>query len=174
MPGVQDAAFRRSVVMVCAHSPRGAMGLVVNRPAPEATLRRLLAEIGMPRARARFGTRVHAGGPVQVDRGFVLHGPDHDEGAETLKIADDFSMTSARGALRRLAEGRGPAEPFVAMGYSGWGPGQLEEEVARNVWLCVPASRGLVMGGDDATKWERALAASGIGAAHLSGVAGHA
>ncbi|MBM2574990.1 YqgE/AlgH family protein [Jannaschia sp. Os4] len=174
MPGVQDVAFRRSVVMICAHSPHGAMGLVVNRPAPDMTLRRLLLELGRRSDRTPFGHRVHAGGPVQVERAFVLHGPDHDEGAETLKVSDDFYMTSSRSILSEVAEGRGPVDPLIAMGYSGWGPQQLEDELARNVWFVADATPGVVLGGSDAAKWEGALAQAGIGAAQLSGVAGHA
>lgn len=174
MPGVQDIAFRRSVVLVCAHSERGAMGLVINRPAPDMTFRRLMKERGTPVGLLPMGFRIHAGGPVQVDRGFVLHDPAYDEGAETLKISDAFSMTSSRTILGDIAGGNGPEAPMVVMGYAGWGEGQLEDELGRNIWLSADASPSIVFGRHDDIKWERALAASGIGAAHLSGLTGYA
>ena len=174
MPGVQDVGFRRSVVLICAHSPHGAMGLVVNRAAPDMTLRRLLNEMGGRSRRTPFGHRIHAGGPVQVERAFVLHGADHDEGDDTLNITDDLRMTSSRRILRDMAEGEGPRTPLIAMGYSGWGPRQLEDELARNVWIVTDTPPDILLDETDEVKWERALAHAGIGAAHLSGLAGHA
>jgi putative transcriptional regulator len=175
MPGMGDPRFAGSVILICAHSDEGAMGLIVNRAIPDLTFAGLLDQLGIPRAAAGRDIRVLAGGPVERGRGFVLHSPDYRaRGGSTLDIAGRFGMTTTQDILSALAHGRGPAEALLALGYSGWGPGQLEAEIARNDWLVAEAAPDLVFSGDDAGKWVSALRRLGIEAHTLSAAAGRA
>ncbi|MEM9796116.1 MAG: YqgE/AlgH family protein [Pseudomonadota bacterium] len=174
LPVVTDVAFRKGLVFVCAHSTAGAMGLVVNRPAPDSTLRRLLRELQIDPVSIPMGTRIYAGGPAEPDRGFVLHSPEYHEGQNTLRICKMFSMTATQTVLEALAIGGGPASSMVAMGYSGWGPGQLEGEIRENCWLTTDPDPDLLFGRNDAEKWDRAVTGMGISPAGLSGFGGQA
>jgi putative transcriptional regulator len=178
MPGMADPRFDRSVVLVCAHSPEGAMGLIVNKPIEELSFAGLLEHLQIPLAR-RDGAqgrdiRVHFGGPVERGRGFVLHSPDWASGEGTMRVPGGFEMTATINILEALAAGGGPGRALLALGYSGWGPGQLEAEIARNDWLTAPAPEALVFGGADATKWAAALRGLGIDPLTLSAAAGRA
>lgn len=174
MPGMGDPRFEHSVIFMCAYSDQGAMGLIVNKPMPDLTLRTLLEQVGVPLgADAREGL-VHFGGPVEHGRGFVLHEAGYESAISTLKVGDDFGMTATMDVLEDLALGRGPVEALVALGYAGWGPGQLEAEIADNGWLICEASLGLIFGMPDMDKWEAALASLGIDPLTLSSTAGRA
>ncbi len=174
MPAMVDPTFRRAVVLVCAHSPAGAMGLMVNRPASDMTLRRLFSELGLDGGEANFATRIRLGGPAEGTRGFVLHSPDYDEGAQTLRILPALRMTGSRTLLSLLGRGEGPVRHLLTMGYCGWGPGQLEAELSNNIWLTANADTDLIFDQDDALKWKRAVADLGISLEALSNSAGHA
>lgn len=174
MPGMGDPRFDRSVIFICAHSADGALGLIVNKPSPklkfDALLKQLEIDVGPPRR----DIRVHFGGPVDNGRGFVLHSGDYTSDASTLRVSEDFGMTATLDILEAIAEGKGPENALLALGYSGWGPGQLESEILDNGWLSCDASPELVFSGEDDDKWAAALKSMGIGAEMLSGAAGRA
>lgn len=175
MPGMGDPRFERSVVFLCAHSDDGAMGLIVNKPAPDLTFDQLLRqlEIPLPDDPAR-AIRVHFGGPVEHVRGFVLHSADYGGQGTTLQIDDRFGMTATLDVLQAIARGDGPQSSLLALGYAGWGPGQLESEILRNGWLTCDASPDLVFSASDDTKWSRALNTIGVDPVSLSAAAGRA
>ena len=177
MPGMADPRFDRSVILVCAHSPDGSMGLIINKPLQDMTFSRLLDHLKIPRAPEGRDIRLHLGGPVERGRGFVLHSPDWRAGRRdqaTMAVPGGFGMTATTDILEALAKGEGPSSALVALGYSGWGPGQLEAEIARNDWLTCDPAEGLVFGGDDRTKWSAALRGMGIDPLTLSASAGRA
>ena len=174
MPGMGDPRFERSVILVCAHSDEGAMGIIVNKPVEEVTFAGLLEHLNIPRAPDGRDIAVHFGGPVERGRGFVLHSRDYRGGAATMKIEGGFGMTATLDVLEALARGEGPHRALLALGYSGWGPGQLEGEIARNDWLTAEADAALVFADDDGGKWRGALKSLGINPLTLSGTAGRA
>ena len=181
MPGMQDTRFARTVVYICAHSPDGAMGIMVNQAAPQITFRDLLVQLNIipegPEIRLPEGTDrmiVHRGGPVETGRGFVLHSTDYFIENSTLPIDDHVCLTATLEILKAIALGTGPRSAMLALGYAGWAPGQLEAEIQANGWLSCPATPELIFDGDLDQKYERALAAIGIDPARLSSDAGHA
>lgn len=175
MPGMGDPRFEKSVIYVCAHSTDGAMGLIVNKPATELSFRDLLAQLEIPVGDAGRDIRVHFGGPVEHGRGFVLHSADYQSGADsTLHVNDDFGLTATIDILEDIATGTGPELALLALGYAGWGPGQLEEEIGQNGWLTCAANPKIVFDQDDSAKWQRALAVMGIDPLLLSADAGRA
>jgi putative transcriptional regulator len=181
MPGMADPRFARTVVYVCAHSAEGAMGIVINKLLPEIRLRDLLVQLEIADsaedptlAGAVDKVRVHRGGPVETGRGFVLHSADFFTESATLPIADGVCLTATLDILRAIASGRGPSRAFLALGYAGWAPGQLEQEIQSNGWLHGPADRAILFDADVDSKYERALAKIGVSPAMLSSDAGHA
>ena len=174
MPGMGDARFDRSVIFLCAHSPEGAMGLIVNKPAPDLAVADLLDQLGIASGPDAIRLPVHLGGPVEHGRGFVLHSADYGLSGATLGIDDRFGMTATVEILEDIAKGRGPRAALLALGYSGWGPGQLEDEIQRNGWLTAEAHEGLVFATPDAGKWAAALGEIGVDARLLSSSAGRA
>lgn len=174
MPGLADPRFGQSVVLICAHSDEGAMGLIVNKPLPDLRLSGLLAELKMALPEPGADRPVFYGGPVERGRGFVLHEAGYEAGEGTMAVAGGFGLSATTEVLAALAAGAGPEAALVALGYAGWGPGQLEGELARNDWLTVAASPALVFAPDTGGKWGQALAALGISAQQLSGAGGRA
>ncbi|WP_233193007.1 YqgE/AlgH family protein [Acidimangrovimonas sediminis] len=174
MPGMGDPRFEHSVIFVCEHSDRGAMGLIVNKPVPDLPFARLLEQLEIEVGPGARGIRVHFGGPVENGRGFVLHSPDYNSALGTQEVGDEFAMTATLDVLEDISAGRGPARALLALGYAGWGPGQIEEEILQNGWITADASAEIVFSGDNATKWERALKTLGIDAITLSSTAGRA
>ena len=174
MPGMGDPRFECSVVLICAHSAEGAMGLIVNKPSADFSFRSLLDQLSLSTPEHGRDIRVHIGGPVERGRGFVLHSPDWRAQDGTMQIADRFGMTATLEVLRAIAEGHGPSEALLALGYSGWGPGQLEQEIGRNDWLTSDAPPDLVFSADDGLKWSAALRTMGINPLSLSSTAGRA
>lgn len=174
MPGMGDPRFDRSVVFLCAHSEDGAMGLIVNKPTTDLSFAALLRQLKIPLADRSRDIRVHFGGPVEHGRGFVLHTADYGGSETTLQVDDRFGMTATLDILEAIAQGQGPAESLLALGYAGWGPGQLESEIAQNGWLTADASVDLVFDANDGRKWGRALAVLGIDPLTLSAAAGRA
>lgn len=176
MPGMTDPRFARSVVLICAHSEDGAMGLVVNRNLPDMEFRELLGQLGIDPSPQARDVPVHFGGPVEPGRGFVLHpvepGAEAPEGR--LDIAPGLAMTTTRDILEDLARGRGPERAVLSLGYAGWGPGQLEAEMLANGWLVAERSDEIVFGGANAGKWGAALRGIGVDPSLLSGAAGRA
>jgi putative transcriptional regulator len=181
MPGMADSRFTRSVIYVCAHSSDGAMGLVINQPARKITFSDLLLQLDLVEAEdiIRLPTPaeklpVLKGGPVETGRGFVLHSADFFIDNSTLPIDKAVSLTATVDILRAIAKGSGPQKAMLALGYAGWSPGQLEEEIQQNGWLNLPADPGLLFDPDVEGKYGRALRMLGIDPAMLSGEAGHA
>jgi len=174
MPNMGDARFRRTLIYMCAHSPDGALGLIVNKHAGEIFFPDLLAQLDMKCAPGTEHIRVRLGGPVETERGFVLHTDDYLLDGVTMPILNHVGLTTSLDILRDIAEGKGPEKCAVALGYSGWGPGQLEFEIQANAWLHCEADLDLIFSPDLEAKWPRALAKLGIDPGNLSGAAGHA
>lgn len=173
MPGIGDERFDRSVIYLCGHSEDGAMGLIVNKPVDDITFPELLDQLGIEGDPDRQ-IRVLFGGPVETGRGFVLHSTDYNATGSTLQVSDEVGLTATLEILEQIAKGEGPERSLLALGYAGWAPGQLEEEILSNGWLHCRPSPDLLFGTSDETKWERALGELGIDPAQLSGDAGRA
>lgn len=173
MPQMQDSRFERSVIYVCVHNADGAMGLVLNRQADELTFADLLRQLEIVFEGETASVPIHMGGPVEMGRGFVLHTSEYQQGG-TIKVNDDISLTATVEILKDIAEGHGPRRAILALGYAGWGAGQLDTEFQKNSWLNVTADESLLFGGDLGEKWNRSIAKLGIDVSLLSGDAGHA
>jgi putative transcriptional regulator len=174
MPAMGDPRFDHSVVYVCAHSDTGAMGLIVNKPSPDLKFADLLKQLKIKAARPIEGIDVHYGGPVEHGRGFVLHSRDYTSADSTLKVNDDFGMTATLDILEDISQGQGPESCLLALGYAGWGPGQLEREIRENGWLTCDARADLVFSRDHDTKWKSAMQHMGIDPRMLSKISGRA
>ena len=173
MPGMTDPRFEKSVIYVCVHNSDGAMGLVINRAIDSLTFPELLQQLEIDPAAGNDPIRVLFGGPVEQARGFVLHSPDYLQDA-SLVVDENVALTATIDILRAIAEGKGPANCLLALGYAGWGAGQLDSEIKSNGWLSVDADADLVFGCGLDEKWERAMAKIGIDPRMLSDDAGHA
>lgn len=173
MPQMQDTRFERSVIYMCVHNEDGAMGLVVNRLSDDMTFTDLLEQVGVERNRDTASLPIHIGGPVETGMGFVLHTSDYEQ-ASTIKVSDSISLTHTIEILKDIAEGRGPRQAMLALGYAGWGAGQLDSEIQANSWLNVPADESIVFDEMQQDKWERSIAKLGFDISLLSGEAGHA
>lgn len=179
MPGLQEGTFVRTVIYVCAHSPAGAMGFIINRNQPVSfldVLEHLDILHGDDVAALSNEVRrlpVLMGGPVESGRGFVLHSDDY-VGESSIPVTEDVSLTATLDIIRAISKGKGPKRATMMLGYAGWGPGQLETEIANNGWLTCPSAEELIFDASVDTKYERALALLGISPAALSSEAGHA
>ncbi|CTQ60989.1 MAG: YqgE/AlgH family protein [Roseibium album] len=182
MPSMADSRFEHSVIYLCSHSDQGAMGLVVNQVARHLSLEELLIQLDIlndDESAIRLpdsvrGMNVHKGGPVEVERGFVLHSDDFMLNQSTLTIDNGICLTATLEILRALAQGDGPEQAILALGYAGWAPGQLENEIQANGWLTAPADPEILFDTDFDAKWRRALSSMGIDPAMLYSDAGHA
>ncbi|MDV7142223.1 YqgE/AlgH family protein [Tropicimonas sp. TH_r6] len=174
MPGMGDPRFDHAVIYLCAHSEDGAMGLIVNQAAADLAFGDLLEQLEIDASDESLPTQIHVGGPVEHGRGFVLHSGEYDLPDSTLRVDADFGMTATLEVLEDMAMRRGPARALLALGYSGWAPGQLEDEIGQNGWLTCDASPDLVFGTENAQKWEKALAVLGVDPLTLSASAGRA
>lgn len=173
MPGMDDPRFARAVVLLCQHGEDGAMGLVVNRLS-DYRLGEIFAQMQITDIAPDFTDRpVLAGGPVQTDRGFVLH-QGSSEWDSTLRINEALAVSTSRDVLQMIAVGKGPARYVLMLGFSGWGPGQLESELADNAWLTVPADDELLFDVPLDLRWQTANARLGVAPGQLAGYAGHA
>lgn len=174
MPGMPDPRFANSLIYLCAHSSDGAMGLIVNKPSTEMSFETLLDQLPIENTGNLKEIRVHFGGPVEVGRGFVLHSPDFQSDMTTLQVDDTFAMTATLDVLESIVQGKGPEKRLIVLGYAGWGPGQLEREIAANGWLVCEASSDVVFDTTDSHKWEAALGSLGISPLTLSSTGGRA
>ena len=181
MPAMMDERFSRSLIYICAHSSEGAMGIVVNHPAPNIDFSDLLVKLDVIPAKDVIRlppqadvVKVMRGGPVETERGFVLHSADYFVENSTLPIDEGICLTATIDILKAIARGSGPASAIHALGYAGWAPGQLETEIQGNGWLHCAADSELIFGSDVGGKYERALRKIGIDLAMLSNEAGHA
>jgi putative transcriptional regulator len=173
MPGMTDPNFAQTVTLVCEHNAQGALGIIINRPI-EMTLDDVFTQLGLDAAQSKVaGHPVLQGGPVQTDRGFVLHSPG-EPWDSTLAVSDQLHLSTSRDILEALARGEGPAEVIVALGYAGWEAGQLEAEVAQNAWLTVPADTRLIFATPLEERWHESCRLLGVDLLHLSSDAGHA
>ena len=182
MPGLEDETFSRSVVYLCEHGPRGALGLVINKPS-DINLQKLFDKVDLPLRRTDLSdSLVLQGGPVQTERGFVLHEalmaapPDEGESiyASTMTLPGGLEMTTSKDVLEALSTGAGPKKVLVSLGYSAWGEGQLESELAENSWLTVEADTAVIFDTPIAERYDRALLLLGLQSWMLSPEAGHA
>jgi putative transcriptional regulator len=174
MPGMGDTRFEKSVVFLCAHSDAGSMGLIVNKPSVEMKFDELLKQLSINIVPGIVVPDVHFGGPVEIGRGFVLHSSEYGTKETTMQIDDCFAMTATLDVLEDLAQGQGPERVLLALGYAGWGPGQLEAEIGQNGWLTCDASPEVVFAKSNRSKWEAALKTLGVDPLLLSATAGRA
>ena len=175
MPGIDDNRFRHAVILVCAHDDEHAVGLRLDQPAPGVTLSEVLKKLDTPVTDAMAEQSVLIGGPVERERGFVLHTDDWTSEDASLTFGDGLALTGTRDALTAMADAEdGPSRSILLLGYAGWGEGQLEEELSENVWLTADADPELIFDADYQTKWARALAGLGVDAARLSAQSGRA
>lgn len=175
MPGIGDPRFERALVLVCAHDDSHAMGIAVNRPVEGLTIPDLLNRLEVKSKIEAPPDLVLMGGPVERERGFVIHTDDYHAGDHSMTVSDGVSLTATREVLEAMGSGEGhPRKSLLALGYAGWGAGQLEREIRENVWLTVDPDEGLIFGADHANKWAKALGKLGIDPSLLSSTAGRA
>ena len=172
LPGIGDPRFEQAVIAMCAHDPGGAIGVGIGRLAEGISLHGLLAQLGIAPGAAPDAP-IHLGGPVETRRGFVLHSPDWS-GEDTLDVGGRWGLTGTLDILRAGAAGTGPARWLVALGYAGWGEGQLDGEVGRHGWLAVKGDDHVTFGGEAEDRWSATLRAEGIDARLLAPETGHA
>ncbi len=173
MPAMPDPRFQHSVIYMCVHDERGAMGIIVNQLAEKLGFDDLLEQVGVEERPSRRRLPVHVGGPVETGRGFVLHSSDYGVDS-TLDVDGHFRLTMSVEVLKEISRGAGPQRCLFALGYAGWGPGQLERELKDNGWLNVAADDELVFGTSTEDKWRQALGKLGIDPSMLSSSAGRA
>ena len=174
MPGISDPRFERALILICAHDPEHAMGLALNSPVEGLTVPDLLEKLGVTSTIKLEPDLVRMGGPVELDRGFVLHSNDY-QGEHSLDVGGGVALTATREVLEAMAShNAAPAKSLLALGYAGWGAGQLEEEIKQNVWLTCEPDEALIFDHDYEMKWTRALAKLGVDPQRLSSVAGRA
>ena len=181
MPGIGDPRFERSVIFLCVHSAEGAMGLVVNKAAEQLTFPALLQRLDLLPQTERIklppqvlSMKVQIGGPVESGRGFVLHTSDYHAADSTLPVDEGIGLTATLDVLRAIAGGKGPARALLALGYSGWGPGQLEREIQHNGWLNCQTDETLLFDTDLDAKYDLAMRKLGIDPSRLASYSGHA
>ena len=173
MPGMRDERFAKSVIYMCAHSEEGAMGLVLNQRLDSLTFAELISQLELDEKHLSRDVPVHFGGPVESGRGFVLHTSDYQQDA-TLEVVNGVALTATVEILKAIAQGKGPQKSLLALGYAGWGPGQLDMEIRANGWLQVPSDSEIIFDIEPDTKWERAIQRLGIDPRMLSDDVRHA
>ncbi|THH34509.1 YqgE/AlgH family protein [Aliishimia ponticola] len=174
MPGMTDFRFSQSVVYMCDHSAKGAMGLIINKPAIDVSFTDLLEQLEIEQTVNTGDVGVYFGGPVETGRGFVLHSSEYESDLRTLRVDNGIALTPTLDILEDIAMGEGPSRVMMMLGYAGWGPGQLEKEIAENGWLTCDGTPDLVFDTANTRKWGRALERLGINPALLSAEAGNA
>jgi putative transcriptional regulator len=178
MPSMEDSLFSRSVVFLCAHGPEGAMGLIVNKPMPGLNFTEMSGRVDLSKAQPQAMAELDLadilnGGPVEQNRGFVLHSADYKGDESSLRVSPQVTLTATVDILEHMTQARGPQRSLLALGYSGWSPGQLENEILHNGWLHCDADVGLLFSTDWNTKHRRALEKLGVDPRMLSAQAGH-
>jgi putative transcriptional regulator len=174
MPAMEDPRFQRSVIYMCAHSEKGAMGIVINKRMPTLTFAELLEQLGIETSEKTRSLPIHFGGPVDTGRGFVLHSLDYGVPEATMEVAGTIGLTATVDILKSIARGQGPDQALLALGYAGWDAGQLEDEIRANGWLTCEASLPLLFNTDIELTWQRAIGTLGIDPAQLSNISGNA
>ena len=174
LPGMPDKRFEKSVIFMCAHSDQGAMGLIVNKPFEGLSFRELVQRLDVRVTANTPGPPILFGGPVGTGQGFVLHTSEFGNGEATMPVTSEISLTATIDILRAIAEGRGPEKALFALGYAGWGPGQIEGELSSNGWIHCDAKKTILFDLDCDAKWRAALATLGADISGLSAEAGRA
>ena len=175
MPAMPDPRFEKSVIFICSHSAqKGAMGLIINKPIDGLSFHELMSKLGIGITADRADAPILFGGPVQMDRGFVLHSSDYGNNESTLAITSEISLTATADVLRAISQGRGPKKSVLALGYAGWGEGQIEDEIKANCWIHCDADEALVFDTTSKAMWQTALAKLGADVSGLSAQAGRA
>lgn len=173
MPNLLDPNFYQTVTYICAHNEEGAMGIVINRPL-DLALGEVLTQMDLVSSDTSIeNIPIYQGGPVQTNRGFVLHQPD-TEWNSSIKVCNEVKVTTSRDILQSIADGNGPAESLIALGYAGWGAGQLEQEIMDNAWLSGPADADIIFKAPCEKRWELSAGLLGVNIEHLSSDVGHA
>lgn len=173
MPSLEDPMFTKTVTYICEHNDEGAMGLIINLPI-NVTVNELLAEINADKAQQpKLDQKVLTGGPVSPNRGFVLHSPQGGW-SSSLALSDEVMITTSKDILEALGTDKEPPQYMVTLGYAGWGPGQLEQELQANSWLTIPADNQILFETPIEERWKKATEKLGIDIAHLSSDVGHA
>ncbi|WP_366145070.1 YqgE/AlgH family protein [Maricaulis sp.] len=173
-PMIGDPRFDRSVILMCDHSDEHAMGIMINKPVSGLRLPELFDQLGIDTDIEAPDRAVMLGGPVERDRGFVLHSNDFAADGSTLPVSEGIGLTATKDILEAIASSHPPRRSVLALGYAGWGPGQLEDELTANAWLVADPDEALIFGDGNEDKWEKALAIIGISPEHLSSLSGHA
>ena len=173
MPNLMDPNFHKSVTLICAHNEEGAMGIIINRPT-NILLGEVLAQMEIVSPDPRINNlTVYEGGPVQRDRGFIIYRP-LSQWESTIKVGNNYGVATSRDILQAMCHSRGPEDTLITLGYAGWGAGQLERELAENVWLSSPAEETILFEVPAQDRWRTAVSLLGIEIEHLSSEAGHA
>ena len=173
MPGLADPNFHQTVTYIFAHNEDGAMGLVLNRPTP-IDLHDIFSQMKLNPVDEDIGQQViHQGGPVQIDRGFVIH-PADNQWESSLHVSDELGITTSKDILESMANGQGPKESFIALGYAGWGAGQIEKEIGENAWLNGPCDSGIIFSTPIRKRWATAASLIGVDLLNISDQVGHA
>ncbi len=174
MPGMGDPRFEKTVIFMCAHSEGGAMGIIVNKPIDGLNFHELMGKLDLTVTSRTPDFPILYGGPVETGRGFVLHSGDYSGVDATLPVSEDVSLTASLDVLRAMADGRGPEKALFALGYAGWGPGQIEDEMRSNGWIHCDADDAILFDADYGRKWSTALGKLGIDVSGLTAHAGRA
>lgn len=174
MPSMGDPRFAHSVVFMSSHTGEGAMGLVVNKPSNRVSLSDVMSQLSREMKAVTHSIPVHFGGPVESERGFVLHSDEYRSNLQSVKVQGGFALTTTLDIIEDIAQGKGPEKAMLMLGYAGWGAGQLEREIAQNGWLIVDATPQIVFETPDDEKWQAALGALGIDPLMLSATGGRA
>jgi putative transcriptional regulator len=174
LPGMGDERFAQTVIYICAHSAKGAMGIVINKPIPGLSFAEVMKQLEIETRPLAAELPILYGGPVETGRGFVLHSGEYEGSDSTLPVSEDISLTATLDIVRAIAAGRGPKHVLFALGYAGWAPGQVESEFQSNGWLHCPADPTLVFGVSAEAKWRTALQSLGIGPSGLVSDTGRA
>lgn len=174
LPGMPDPRFEKSVILMCAHSDQGAMGIIVNKPFEGLSFRELVERLDVKVTADTPDPPILFGGPVGTGQGFVLHSSEFGNGEATMPVTSEISLTATIEILRAIAEGRGPQKALFALGYAGWGPGQIENELMSNGWIPCDVQKDILFDLDCALKWQAALGSIGADISGLSAEAGRA
>ncbi|MGE0755233.1 MAG: YqgE/AlgH family protein [Alphaproteobacteria bacterium] len=172
-PAVQDFCFNRSVIYLCSHTETGAMGVIVNYPVKELQMNQIYEQLDISNETNSHHFPIHFGGPVEANRGFIIHSSEFEAEGSLIEM-NGISVSASLGLLKAIAAGKGPRSGMLVLGYAGWSSGQLESEIESGSWMVVPATKELVFGAVNETKWDRAIATLGIDMGHFSGDVGHA
>ena len=173
-PNITGSSFKKSVLLVCAHSHEGAMGIIVNHVLDSISDQDLFDQLNIEPGEAQQSQQIYYGGPVEVNRGFVIYEHNGEFIDDAMLTIGNIAISGSVGILQAIAEGKGPKKYIIALGYAGWAPGQLEDEVEENSWISVPISSDLIFDSKNGEKWERAAMLEGVDLSKLSTTVGHA